>query len=233
MSLLAEKLRTALLDNASRLSFSTASTTSADFTSLALTFSDDCPSNATIHSDAGPAYTVITPRGTLKTEIRRCAPGPKGTEDTLVACAETKLFLPDQLVHPGRFGSKRVKLSQFLKSIKTKTKDGIISKLKKGFKGSANEDRRPISWMDTTLGRCIWMSDSKHRLMLFSANDKETPLASLYSATEASPLLLMVDYRALPIQDDIVVGTVILEQKLRIREKLDCDKYRYSAPVPI
>ncbi|KAL0955498.1 hypothetical protein HGRIS_001737 [Hohenbuehelia grisea] len=231
MSLLAEKLRAVLLDNTSELSFSTASTTSADFTSLALTFTNDCPSNTTILSDAGPAYSVSTPLGTLKTEIRRFTPGADCEKGALVASTETRLFLPDVMTHPGRFGSKRVKLSRFLHCIKTKAKDGLFSKIKKGT-NSTNRDRRPISFMDTTFGRCVWMSDSSHRLMLFLESEMDKPLASLFSATDASPLMLMVDYRALPVQDDIVIGAVILEQKLRIRAKLDADRHRYSA-VPI
>ncbi|KAG9218827.1 hypothetical protein CCMSSC00406_0001059 [Pleurotus cornucopiae] len=186
---------------------------------LSYHFSRDSATNTALTCrDSQYGYMVSTSAKTGKTDICRVDTQAK------IASIDIRVMLPDLVWFPSRCGSKPVKIRSWLNDVGGKTRATFTDR-----------GKRAIASMQTTLGSCMWISDQSYRLALVEeVTDRNEPIAYILHPEARSTPILVVDIRAAGIVDEIVVASIILEQKLRLKEQSEWmalesgDGYQYA-----
>ncbi|KAF9528265.1 hypothetical protein CPB83DRAFT_906989 [Crepidotus variabilis] len=81
-----------------------------------------------------------------------------------------------------------------------------------------NVHEQQWTFIATDTGNFIWKTSSQYRLALFSEDDSRQPIAFTYRSDRAQPPVLNLQGGS-RILDDILVSFVVLEQRMRMKEK--------------
>ncbi|KIJ63420.1 hypothetical protein HYDPIDRAFT_182363 [Hydnomerulius pinastri MD-312] len=159
-------------------------------------FSTNSMKNATIFTrESHPLYTVSTDlKADKHTKISDARTGQ------LIAAIDRKDILSDTITFPNRSGGASVSVHKWLQ--KSKLADGY-----------------PVHLMETSFGRYVWKSDAKYRVGLYTEDNPVKPLAYLQLASATQNFALVLESAAEPFRDDVIIGFLILEQRLRVADR--------------
>ncbi|KAF8179677.1 hypothetical protein BJ912DRAFT_982497 [Pholiota molesta] len=176
-------------------SIASTSTTPACGSGRAFLFDRNSVLNATLYSNGIPAYKIITSKPGTRTDI--CdIPG-----QCVVATIKRREILPDTIKLTNRHDGNAVAIKNWLKQI---TLPGHVE---------------PSTSLTTEVGKFVWKTDAAHRLALYSEDDAEVPVAFTMRVRSPEPLVLTLKAGCEEMVEDILVSFIILEQKLRMKEK--------------
>ncbi|TFK35527.1 hypothetical protein BDQ12DRAFT_688278 [Crucibulum laeve] len=160
-----------------------------------ITFEKNSMKNNTVWINSRPVYTISTSDASdTRTTIFNNL-----IQRTLVT-VQRRSLLADALTFDDRYDGKKVKIDSWLRAIKL-------------------PDGNPGHVIRTTQGNYIWKVDIVHRHVLYAEEDLDTPLAYMVIATATSPMSLIIAREVEDIVDDILVSFMILELRMRLREK--------------
>ncbi|KAF9478253.1 hypothetical protein BDN70DRAFT_880213 [Pholiota conissans] len=98
--------------------------------------------------------------------------------------------------------------------------DGEAVKMKEWLREEQSEDGHTQWMIDTPMGSYIWRIQVTLRLSLCPINDIDNPIAWVKHETPTSPITALVLKRGTEsFMDEILAGFLILELKLRMKEK--------------
>jgi len=162
---------------------------------LNLVFDRNSVISATLYSRAGPLYRITTNKSVSRTDLCDL------TEQRVVATVKRRELFPDVVVFAHRSG-KSVRISKWLKRQKSPP------------------ERPRTTELLTPSGSFIWKSDNTHRFALYSQDQTEFPIA--YSKILEDPPTIALVLRNCSdtiVQVEIITSFLVLEHKLRMKEK--------------
>ncbi|KDR81967.1 hypothetical protein GALMADRAFT_276605 [Galerina marginata CBS 339.88] len=169
---------------------------------LKLVFDRNSVISATLYSRAGPLYRITTNKAVSRTDLCDL------TEQRVVATVKRRELFPDAVVFAHRSG-KSIRLSKWLK--RQKSPPGI----------------QRTTELLTPSGSFTWKSDSTHRFALYSQD--QTPIA--YSKMLEDPptlALVLMNCSDSIVQVEIITSFLVLEHKLRMKEKFSQGSTLYT-----
>ncbi|KAF8957762.1 hypothetical protein BDZ97DRAFT_1669372 [Flammula alnicola] len=151
--------------------------------------------NATLYSGGSPSYTIITSKSGTRTDV--CdIPGK-----CVVATIKRREILADTIKFTNRNDGKAVAINKWLRP--TVVPSHV----------------EPCTSLVTDVGYFVWKTDAAHRLALYSEDDAQVPLAFMTRVRPPEPLVLVLKDGCEEMVEDILVSFIILEQRLRMKEK--------------
>ncbi|KAF8162662.1 hypothetical protein B0H34DRAFT_628134, partial [Crassisporium funariophilum] len=152
--------------------------------------------NATICASGSPAFTVTTSKSMTRTDI--CdVPG-----QCIISTIKRREVFSDTVKFPKRNGGSSVAINKWLRSITMPT------------------HTEPCTSLVTDDGNFVWKTDPTYRLALFPEEDASVPIAYMTRVRPPEPLVLVFKAGSEDMVEDILVSFIILEQRLRMKEKL-------------
>jgi len=166
-----------------------------DSSSQTLVFDRNSVINATLYSGASPSYTVITNKAMTRTDV--CdIPG-----QCIVATIKRREVFSDTVKFPKRNDGNSVAINKWLRRITLPT------------------HVEPCTSLVTDSGNFVWKTDPTYRLALYPEDDAQMPLAFMPRTRPPEPLILVLKEGSEEMVEDIIVSFIILEQRIRMKEK--------------
>ncbi|KAF8882769.1 hypothetical protein CPB84DRAFT_1686529 [Gymnopilus junonius] len=163
-----------------------------------LIFSKPSVINTTLFSNGHPLYSIAT----LDAAAERTTITDAATEEVLVTI-QRRAVLADTVTfsRSSEPNSNSVKLKDWLKERTLET----------GYS----------TWtVETPIGNFVWRTDKSLRLALCPEGNLDHPIAWAQLKSETDPFALILTRGTEPFREEIVASFIILEQRMRLKEKL-------------
>ncbi|TFK35455.1 hypothetical protein BDQ12DRAFT_688175 [Crucibulum laeve] len=170
---------------------------------VALVFNMSSTLNTTLFAHSKPMYRVRSDRAGARTDIYDIQ------AKSIVGTIKRKEVFSDTVTFPHRNSGKPIKVRKWLRS--TRTPGGFSSMT-----------------LETESGLFIWRLDTSLRLVLYREDDLDSPISYVKSSSPNSHLILVLKSGSEDIREEIIVSFLILEQKLRVQEKIRRSEAMYG-----
>ncbi|KAF9032935.1 hypothetical protein BJ165DRAFT_1357546 [Panaeolus papilionaceus] len=162
---------------------------------MSLVFARNSILNGIVYSDGEPRFSVVTSKSNTRTDI--CY----HPSQVNIATIKRRELFSDTVKFARRNGGNSIPIKQWLTSI------------------TLPMHRNECTSLVTDLGNFVWKTDVTYRLALFPEEDTNQPVAFMIRSRPPEPLVLHIRDGSEDMLEDILVSFVILEQRLRMKEK--------------
>jgi len=128
----------------------------------------------------------------------------------IVATIKRREVFSDTVKFPSRNDGNSVAINKWLRPI------------------SLPNHREACTSLVTDSGNFVWKTDAAHRLALYPEEDAEVPVAFMLRVRNTQPLVLTLKEGSEEMVEDILVSFIILEQRIRMKEKRKQNEMMYG-----
>ncbi|PPQ76434.1 hypothetical protein CVT26_013004 [Gymnopilus dilepis] len=162
-----------------------------------LIFSKNSVLNTSLYLNARAVYEIATTDSAAeRTVIKDVATGE------VVVVIQRRTVLSDIVVFSARDGRGEVTV-----------------KLKEWLKEKTLENGYSTWTIETPIGNFVWRTDKSLRLALCPESNLDHPIAWAQLKTDTDPFALVLTRGTEPFREEIVASYIVLEQKMRMKEK--------------
>ncbi|CAA7261026.1 unnamed protein product [Cyclocybe aegerita] len=153
--------------------------------------------NSTLYCNSQPSYTIMTNKSGTRTDVCDIA------TQSVVATIKRREVFADTIKFPARNNGTSVAINKWLRPIT-----------------HSPYHAEPSISLVTDVGNFVWESDAAHRLALYAEEDHQVPVAFFSRNRQPQDaIVLVMKSGAEEMVEDVIVSFIILEQRLRMKEK--------------